>query len=78
MKLKLVQLPLLSPSVNRVNVPLGARNLQLVLGRVVLARLERKHLHLLLEGQLLRHRFGLLLLLLLGQPAGAGVTTTKK
>lgn len=73
-----MQLPLLSPSVNRVNVSLGARNLQLVLGRVVFARLEREHLHLLLEGQLLRHRFGLLLLLLLGQPAGAGVTTTKK
>lgn len=57
-----------------IDVPLGTGNLQLVPGGVVLARLQGKHFHLLLEGQLLRHGFGLLFLLLFRQPTRPGIT----
>lgn len=70
--------PALPPSlVDRIDVALGARDLQLVLGRLVLARLQGEHLHLLLERQLLGHLavlLLLLLLLLLLQAAGARIT----
>lgn len=45
----------------------------LILGRGGLARLEREHLHLLLEGELLRHRRARRPRLLLRQPPRAGV-----
>lgn len=58
-------------SVHCIDVPLCPRYFQLILGRIILSRFQSKHLHLLLERQLLWHRISspllLLLLLLLSQ-----------